>query len=238
MMKQNVHKKLPRLYIDSSIDEGENISLSVEHAHYLRNVLRKKEGDQIRVFNGHNGEWLCSITEIGKKSGILVANEHLRKQQEGSKSATLLFAPIKKNRMDFLIEKAVELGATKIQAVITQNTEIRKINEERIKTQIIEAAEQCERLDIPETLPTISLEHAIQKHSVILAALERAESAPHIKNIERTEDVAVLIGPEGGFTKEESEMLAKQPHIQPVSLGERILRAETAALYALTYINS
>ena len=151
----------------------------------------------------------------------------------------LLFAPIFNERMDFLIVKAVELGATLIHPVLTQNTDMRKINEDRLHAQIIEAAEQCERLDLPALMPAKDLFAALaswNKNILMLAALERFDAQP-LKKRALPGNVAVLIGPSGGFTREEMEKIAALSFIQPVSLGENILRSETAAAAALAILN-
>ncbi|MAH05581.1 MAG: 16S rRNA (uracil(1498)-N(3))-methyltransferase [Alphaproteobacteria bacterium] len=237
MNEQNVHKKLPRLYINAPLNADAEIPFEKAQAHYLHNVLRQNIGDKLRVFNGRDGEWLCRIDDINKKSGSARAEECLHPQPSKPIGITLLCAPIKKHRMDFMIEKAVELGANGIHPVLTQNTEIRKINEERINQQIIEATEQCERLDLPQLKPLAPLNKALGAYTHIYAAIERAKDIPHIGEIPPTDGAALLIGPEGGFTAEECDILRSSQNVIPVSLGQQILRAETAALYGLSFLN-
>jgi 16S rRNA (uracil1498-N3)-methyltransferase len=242
----NVHKKLIRIYIDASLSNGASVALTTAQAHYFHNVMRKTTGDAIRVFNGRDGEWLCLIDTLSKKNGQILPQEQLKPQtgtgtQTGGPAApaqhiTLIFAPIKKQRLDFLIEKAVELGVTCLQPVLTQNTEMRKINAERIESQIIEAAEQCERLDIPTLLPLIALEKAAPLHEVIYAAIERLDDVPHIAEVTDTQNCALLIGPEGGFTAEEVQWLSARSNVTAVGLGPQIMRAETAALFGLAHL--
>ena len=237
MKRQTVHKKLPRLYIDTTLNADQSFALDKAQSHYLGHVLRLNSGDQLRVFNGRDGEWLCSIDYIGKKDGQARAMECIRPQPEPSKGITLLCAPIKKHRMDFMIEKAVELGAHAIHPVLTQNTDVRKVNDERITQQIIEAAEQCERLNIPTLKPISALNKALNEYSTIYAALERIDGIPHISEIKADGGAAFLIGPEGGFGAEEIDLLRQHKNIVSVSLGDDILRAETAALYGLAFLN-
>jgi 16S rRNA (uracil1498-N3)-methyltransferase len=236
----NVHKKLIRIYIDASLSKGASVALTTAQAHYFHNVMRKSTGDAIRVFNGRDGEWLCLIDTLNKKNGQILPQEQLKQQTNGqaqpAPQITLIFAPIKKQRLDFLIEKAVELGVTCFQPVLTQNTEMRKINAERIESQIIEAAEQCERLDIPTLLPLIALEKAAPLHGVIYAAIERLDDVPHIAEVTDTQNCALLIGPEGGFTAEEVQWLSARSNVSAVGLGPQIMRAETAALYGLAHL--
>lgn len=230
--------KLPRLFSGFPIKEGQAIVLEAAQAHYLRNVMRLGEDSQIRMFDGKNGEFLAHIKTPGKKETLAIATKQIRQQPAQSLSLHLLFAPIKKMRMDILIEKAVELGATELTPVLTERTENRKINTERLESQIIEALEQCERLIKPTLHPLQKLETAIQawKKPHILACLER-QGAPHIteylaRNTEA--DTAILIGPEGGFSGLEIKMIEGNAACTAVSLGSAILRTETAALYALS----
>ena len=232
---QNPITKSPRLYTELDLMQGGVIELPKEQAHYLKNVLRKSEGDPVRLFNGRDGEWVYCINALGKKGGEAAALEQTRPQTAQGRQIHAFFPPIKKNRMDFMIEKAIELGATDLHPIITQNTETRKINEERLKAQIIEAAEQCERLDLP-TLHKLSDMFTVLKScdAPVYAAIERMD-APKRITVE-SGDVAVLIGPEGGFTAEEIATLGTIPSIKAVSLGDNILRAETALLKILCII--
>ncbi len=234
------YKKLPRLYIKNALFIDGVISLNSDQAHYLRNVLRKNEGDQLRIFNGCDGEWLASLTNLSKKSADITCLECLRKQPTGSLKIHLLFAPIKKNRMDFLVEKAVELGVTHLHPILSEHTEVRKINCERLEAQIREASEQSERLSIPALAPLQNLTDKLANWSEtenLLAAIERMDKAQPLKDIKLSSAAAFLIGPEGGFSEHEISFIQKQPHITPISLGSYILRSETAALKVLSVIS-
>lgn len=232
---QNSITKSPRLYTELDLMQGGVIELPKDQAHYLKNVLRKSEGDPVRLFNGRDGEWVYCLQSLGKKSAKARAQEQIRPQTAQSRKIHAYFPPIKKNRMDFMIEKTVELGATDLHPILTQNTETRKINEDRLKAQIIEAAEQCERLDLPVLHPLSDVFTALRPcDAPIYAAIERIEASGSIEN--KSTDIAILIGPEGGFTAEEIDRLTDLPNLKPLSLGENILRAETALLKLLCVI--
>lgn len=228
--------KLPRLYTEEVLNNKGVIALSTGQAHYLNNVLRQKDGEAIRLFNGQDGEWLGVLQNLNKKSGEARLDKQIIPQPVNTKKIHLIFAPIKKNRLDWLIEKAVELGVSELHPVLTQNTEVRKLKTERVTHQILEAAEQCERLDIPKLHEVQKLEALFDnwpKDIEIQACLERFDAQP-IQNTDK--DIAVLIGPEGGFTVEEKEAIAK--FATPITLGDQILRSETAVIKALSILNS
>jgi 16S rRNA (uracil1498-N3)-methyltransferase len=231
--------KLPRLYVDAPMQKGGVVPLSADQAHYFKTVLRRQDGDRIRIFNGRDGEFLCVLQEMTKKGGLALAERQTRVQPDGSSAVHLFFAPIKKSRMDWLVEKAIELGATDLHPVITQNTEVREINEKRLTQQMHEAAEQCERLDLPRLHEAIKL-NALLKHTpkdaILMAALERGETKPITDVIKTRKTAAILIGPEGGFTAQEAEWIHTQSGWTTVCLGPRILRSETAVCVALTAV--
>lgn len=228
--------KHPRLHVDQSLGEGRSVVLADGQAHYLKNVLRKNPGDKIRLFNEQDGEWLGVLRESSKKSAIAACETLLRGPQTRSRHIHLFFPPLAKDRLDFLIEKAVELGTTDLHPVIIHRSDIRKINEERVRAQIIEAAEQCERHDIPllhELAPMEIVLAQWDETAPIFAALERAD-APSLVHTSAT--CGLLIGPPGGFTPEEKSDLTHLPFVKPVSLGQTILRTETAALFGLSIL--
>lgn len=234
-MDENAFFKLPRLYVDAPLAAGSAIPLSPEQAHYFKTVLRRQDGDPVRLFNGRDGEWRCALKDLGKKSGLAVAAEKIRPQPDAAPGVHLYFAPIKKSRMDWLIEKAVELGATHLHPVLTQNTEVREINTKRLRQQVFEAAEQCERLDLPELCDMVKLQ-TLPEGLPMLACLERAEAAPLTAALRPKAVACILIGPEGGFTAAEAAWIGEQKNWIPVSLGPRILRSETAACMALAAV--
>jgi len=226
--------KLPRLFVDAPLEEGGIVTLTPDQVHYFKTVLRRENDAPIRLFNGRDGEWLCHLQNLSKKSGLAIAAENIKKQPPPSPGVHLYFAPIKKTRMDWLIEKAVELGATHLHPVITQNTEVREVNEKRLRQQIFEAAEQCERLDMPILCDSEKLYSLQQTEGPVLACLERGDTKPIMQAVPGSGPVSILIGPEGGFTAAETEWIAGRKNWLPVSLGPRILRCETAACVALT----
>ena len=226
--------KLPRLFTAEHLSNKENVLLTDTQTHYLKNVMRRKEGDYLRLFDGINGEWLGIISALSKKSAEIRLEKQIAPQPQSAKKLRFVFSPIKKNRMDWMIEKMVELGVTDFQPVLFQNTEIRKINTVRIMSQIFEAAEQCERF----TIPTL---HEVKKLDAFLteddfnglnyACLERFDDAASIDSTPTNSDaISWLIGPEGGFTKEEKKLISSK--MTALDLGETILRCETAAIKA------
>lgn len=226
----------PRLYTAAALKPGQAVALADSQAHYLKNVLRGKPGDALRLFNGRDGEWAAEIVSLDKKGGALKLVEQIKKQPAPRQPVHLLFAPVKKDRLDFLIEKSVELGVTDLHPIVTNRTEIRKINNERLLAQIIEAAEQCERLDLPTLHALADLPAALQRWDSkipLYACIER-DGAPPLQSA--NPPAAFLVGPEGGFDEAEKAGLKKYAFMKPVSLGESILRAETAALKALSLV--
>ena len=206
--------------------------------HYLRNVLRKEAGDKIRIFNGRDGEWIAALSYEGKKAGNAVAERCIRPQTKRTRKTHLYFSPIKKNRMDMLIEKAVELGVTDLHPVIVARSVMRKVNTERVEAQIIEAAEQSERLDLPMLHDVTAFDSALQTLEEGIntyACVERDEDTHILSECDLTGDVAFIIGPEGGFDAQEVLLLKETSGVMSVTLGDTILRAETAAITCLAY---
>ena len=230
---------LPRLYIDTALSLGVDITLDKAQAHYLGTVLRKSVGDALRIFNGREGEWRADITSIDKKRASLTLIEPLRPHHP-CPDIWLCFAPVRKHRNAFIFEKGTELGVSRFQPVITARTQFPKMRLGKDKAQIIEAAEQTERLDIPEVRLGVSLIDLLSgwdKNRLLIFADEAGEApraAERLSSITPDTSCAILIGPEGGFTPEEREILRSKPYVRPVSLGPRILRADTAALSLLT----
>ena len=227
---------LTRLYIETDLSRGQGVPLSEAQRHYLINVLRRKSGDRLRVFNGTDGEWRAQILDLSKKSFTIEVLERLR-APKACPDITLCFAPVRKHRNAFIAEKATELGVSRLQPVITARTQFPKINLDKMGAQIIEAAEQTERLDIPALSAPISLAVMIDdfKEHMIFFADEVGGAMPAIEAIRLHAGPAViLIGPEGGFTDQEREILQTKDNVVLISLGPRILRADTAALSVLT----
>lgn len=228
---------LTRLYVEGAFSAESSVELPKEQAHYLGNVLRKGEGDAVRVFNRTNGEWRAEIASLSKRSAILAVREQLR-EPKPCPDITLCFAPVRKHRTAFIVEKATELGARALQPVITARTQFPKFNAAKARLQAIEATEQTERLDIPSIAEPLKLEALLagwdSKRHLIFAdeaggVASAMQTLPCLKG-----PAAILIGPEGGFTPQERELLHAQSFVTSVSLGPRILRADTAALSLLT----
>lgn len=208
--------------------------------HYLKTVMRRPDASQLRVFNERYGEWLGQLAYQGKKDGAVHLQSLVQEVKPRPQKLHLLFALIKKDRQDFLIEKAVELGVTDLRPLLSHNTVIRDLNGERTKRQIIEAAEQTERLDLPVLHHLVSLEQALRAWPAdipLYAAIER-NAAPLLASILPVPaEAGLLIGPEGGFSEDERALLCASKKIQPVSLGAQILRAETAGLFGLSLLS-
>ncbi|MGI9504646.1 MAG: 16S rRNA (uracil(1498)-N(3))-methyltransferase [Geminicoccaceae bacterium] len=228
-------RKLPRLMQQEGLAASTLIELDRTQAHYLLDVMRKKVGDQVRLFNGRDGEWLASIDEASRKRCRLQVTEQLR-PPEDEPGPTLLFAPIKKARMEMLVEKATELGVGKLMPVRTRRSIVDKVNTDRLRAIAIEAAEQCERLTLPEILELQTLETALQDWPAdhpLYVADETGGGKPLLQALEPELPAAFLIGPEGGFDPSELDMLCDTPAVIRVDLGPRILRAETAGIAVL-----
>jgi 16S rRNA (uracil1498-N3)-methyltransferase len=212
-----------------------SIELDRTRAHYLLDVMRRKVGDQVRLFNDQDGEWMASISDTGRRRCQLRIDEQLRPPKE-EPGPTLLFAPIKKSRLDLLVEKATELGVSRLMPVRTRRTIVDKINIERLNTIALEAAEQCERLSLPEIAELQALERALgdwPDDDPLYVADETGGGQPLLQAIRPERPAAFLIGPEGGFDPSELERLDEHPAVVKVDLGPRILRAETAGMVVL-----
>jgi 16S rRNA (uracil1498-N3)-methyltransferase len=228
-MSDDLHK-FPRLYMAAPMAAGD-ITLCAEHAHYLRNVMRREDGESVRMFNGQDGEWLGALKFSGKRDVIVTLQKQVKKQPVRTRRVHLFFAPLKKDRMDTLIECAVQLDATDLHPVITERTEVREIKDDKITTYIIEAAEQCERMDLPTLHPIINLDRI---NMPLFAGLERSDAKPLRDTLVPAGDCACLVGPVGGWTDRERDLLNNDPNITPVTLGPNILRSETAVAAFLT----
>jgi len=228
-----------RLFVDHPLGAGQSLVLDKAQAHYLFGVMRQQIGAHLAVFNGKDGEWLAEVTEAGKRSGSLRCVD-LRGPQVNPPDLWLLFAPIKKARTDFIVEKAAEMGAARIVPVQTDFTNAERIRQDRLQAHALEAAEQCGGTFVPEVSDLTKLsallaswpegrklmfcDEGIAGQADAQALLKAAGAGPW----------AVLIGPEGGFSAAERARLHAAAFAQPVSLGPRILRADTAAVAALT----
>jgi 16S rRNA (uracil1498-N3)-methyltransferase len=226
-----------RLYIEARFGTDVPVQLTSAQSHYLLRVMRAKAGESVRVFNGRDGEWLAHISEASKRSCTLVC-KRLIAQQDEAPDLWLVFAPIKKTPADYLAQKATELGARMLKPVFTRRTIVKRVNLERMRANAIEAAEQSGRLTVPEIGAAQSLSSLLSEWPAernLLFCDEAGEAPPVADALANALDGpwAILIGPEGGFDVNERDTLRAKPFVIPVSLGARILRADTAALAAL-----
>lgn len=241
----------PRLYIDGPLHAGLPAPLTAEQSHYLKNVLRRNEGDEVRLFNGRDGEFAARIAELKKKGGAAQVTEKTR-EQASEPDLTLYFAPVKRGALETIVQKAVEIGAARLQPVITERTVAPRLNIERLQAIATEAAEQCGRMSVPsvdepikfaamlETWPEgrrlLFCDEAGDDESAEWGGAE-GRAAPVLEALNgansKTESWAVLTGPEGGFSRNERNMLRAKPFVTAATLGPRILRADTAAIAAL-----
>ena len=234
--------RMQRLFVPQPMVPGGAVDPDPQQAHYLLNVLRLKPGSQLLVFNGMDGEWLAETAEVSRKEIRLSLMMQVRPQPAPS-DLLYCFAPLKQGRLDYMVQKAVEMGAGKLQPVITQHTQMSTIGVERIRANAIEAAEQCGILAIPEIAEPVKLDRLIwewEHGRRLIFCDEGADSnnpAPALAAIEERR-LGLLIGPEGGFSDEERRMLRALPYVTPIPLGPRILRADTAAVAALAVIQA
>ncbi|MEM7225219.1 MAG: 16S rRNA (uracil(1498)-N(3))-methyltransferase [Pseudomonadota bacterium] len=229
-----------RLFVEADLDAGATVGLDHARAHFLRSVLRLGRGAAIALFNGRDGEWLGHIEGLGKGWASIQVEAQLR-AQDSTPDLWLVFAPIKRARIDFLAEKATELGVSRLQPIMTRYTAVSRVNRERLAANAREAAEQCRRLTVPEVLEPRELFDLLADWPAERRLLLCAESGPAQPIAAALGDLAaggaapcaVLTGPEGGFAPVELDGLLKLPFVTPVGLGPRVLRADTAALAAL-----
>ncbi len=225
-----------RLYVDAPLGAGQSIPLDKDQAHYLFGVMRQALGGHVAVFNGRDGEYLTEITKAGKRAGELTCVEQTKPLQMPP-NLWLMFAPIKKARTDFIVEKAAEMGAMRIVPVNTEYTNSDRIRRDRLQAHAVEAAEQCGGTYVPEVADLCRLDRLLAdfpEDRQILFADESLVGARAAIGAVDADKWAILIGPEGGFSDKERARLRAMPNVTSVSLGPRILRADTAAVAAMT----
>ena len=232
----------PRLFVDAPLESGVTVALARDQSNYLGNVLRLSTGDAILVFNGRDGEWQASITGRKRPDGLHI--ERRTRPQDRLPELAYVFAPLKHARLDYIVQKAVEMGVSSLQPVLTRFTQVSRVNTERMRANVIEAAEQCGILGIAEVAEPVAFDRFLdrrQEERLLVFCDEAADVANpwHALARERPPGgIDVLIGPEGGFAKEEREALLRQPHALRLSLGPRILRADTAGVAALALVQA
>ncbi len=234
-------KTTPRLHLEETLSAGGEIILSREQGHYLTGVLRLSSGDAVRAFNGRDGEWLAYLATVSKKTVSLRCERRVA-EAKLPPDIDYIFAPLKHARLDYVVQKATELGARRLRPVMTSRTVAERVNLDRMRANVVEAAEQCNLVHVPEVMDPEKLEK-------ILATWEKGRSLVYCDEtmvdhnpLESLKTLrvptAVLIGPEGGFTDEEKALLKSRTFVIPVSLGPRIMRADTAAIAALTLVQA
>jgi len=231
-----------RLFVEADLAEATTIACNAEQSNYLRQVLRLKPGDRILVFNGRDGEWRAEILDSGKRATSLFISVEMR-PQEGGPDIDYLFAPLKRARLDYLVQKATEMGVARLRPVLTRRTTPERVNMERMRANAIEAAEQCGILRVPELHAPEKLERVVAGWDTtrrLLFCDEGSELGDPIAALRALPPgpVALLVGPEGGFEEVERAQLLRRPFVTRLSLGPRILRADTAAVAALALVNA
>jgi len=239
------HASLPRLFVAADLGPGAAVHLDKDQSLYLASVLRRELGDEVVLFNGRDGAWLGRLSQAAKKNVEIALETQIAPQPERD-DLWYGFAPLKSARLDYVVQKATEMGVSTIQPVITRFTQVARIQIDRMRANAVEAAEQCEVLNVPEVREEIALERLVagwrqsEGDRLLVLADESAPSGSPVGALAALagRPVGLLIGPEGGFADEERARLLAQPFVVPISLGPRILRADTAAVAALAVIQS
>jgi 16S rRNA (uracil1498-N3)-methyltransferase len=233
----------PRLFVDAVLAAGQTVALERGQSNYLGNVLRLSAGETILVFNGHDGEWRAAIAGSKRPDSLkLVAQT---RPQDRLPDLTYVFAPLKHARLDYMVQKAVEMGASALQPVLTRFTQVGRVNGERMRANVIEAAEQCGILSVAAVAETVALDRYLGQRPpqrLLVFCDEAADATDPLRRLRSdataSNGIDVLIGPEGGFAEEERSVLLRQPRILRLSLGPRVLRADTAAVAALALVQA
>lgn len=234
--------RAPRLFVETPLAGGTEVTLERDQTHYLVNVMRRGIGDAAVLFNGRDGEWAAVIATLGRRSARLLVTEQLR-PQAAPQDIRYCFAPLKRARLDFIAQKATELGAAALQPVVTRHTVAARVNVERLRANAIEAAEQCGVLWVPEIAEPLPLDRFLagrERQRVLVFCDESAPLTSPIEALSKIETtcIDVLIGPEGGFAEEERQAIREAGHAVALSLGPRIMRSDTAGIAALALIQA
>jgi 16S rRNA (uracil1498-N3)-methyltransferase len=236
----------PRLYVADGLSAGGEVALADAQANYLGNVLRLKPGDPVLVFNGRDGEWRSTLQIAGKRRFSLHLAEQTRSQTRPA-DLRYLFAPLKHARLDYLVQKAVEMGVSALQPVMTRHVQAGRVNLDRMRANAVEAAEQCGILTLPDIAQPVGFDRMVEGRDparLLVFCDEDAETKDPVAALQAVrgrdgpQPVDVLVGPEGGFAQDERALLLKQPNIVRLALGPRILRADTAAVAALALVQA
>jgi 16S rRNA (uracil1498-N3)-methyltransferase len=237
----------PRLYVEGALAPQASLTLDSAQANYLRNVLRLDPGEEVLVFNGRDGEWRAALAATGRRAASLTVTDRVRAQTPAA-DLHYLFAPLKHARLDYMVQKAVEMGASRLQGVLMQHGQVGRINLERMRANAIEAAEQCGILTLPEIMEPVPFDRMLAEREasrLLVFCDEDAEVKDPVAALAAARvghgnapPLAVLLGPEGGFSDAERGALLKLPNVVRLALGPRILRADTAAVAALALVQS
>jgi len=235
--------RAPRLFVDAALREGEKIALERNQSNYLGNVLRLSAGESILVFNGRDGEWQAQIEGRKRPDGLTIVAR--TRPQDRLPDIAYVFAPLKHARLDYMVQKAVEVGASRLQPVLTRHTQVSRVNVERMRANVIEAAEQCGILSLAEVAEPVPLDRFLEKREIsrlLVFCDEAADIGNPIEALQQgltaANGIDIVIGPEGGFAEEERALLLRQPKTLRLSLGPRILRADTAGVAALALVQA
>jgi 16S rRNA (uracil1498-N3)-methyltransferase len=235
--------RAPRLFVDAPLSAGQTVPLERNQSNYLGNVLRLSAGESILVFNGRDGEWQAQIAGRKRPDSLEVLTQ--RRPQDQLPDIAYVFAPLKHARLDYMVQKAVEMGAARLQPVLTRFTQVSRVNSERMRANVIEAAEQCGILslaDVAEPMPLDRFLSQRRPERLLVFCDEAAETTSPLQALQNgltaTDGIDILIGPEGGFAEEERALLLRQQRTLRLSLGPRILRADTAGVAALALVQA
>ena len=235
--------RAPRLFIEAPLNAGASVALERNQSNYLGNVLRLETGDAVLVFNGRDGEWRAQIAGRKRPDQLTVMDQ--TRPQDRLPDIAYVFAPLKHARLDYMVQKAVEMGAARLQPVLTRFTQVSRVNSERMRANVIEAAEQCGILSLAEVTEPVALERFLSQRDatrLLVFCDEAAEVKDPMQALRNgpaaSGGIDVLIGPEGGFAEEERALLLRQPQILRLALGPRILRADTAGVAALALVQA
>jgi 16S rRNA (uracil1498-N3)-methyltransferase len=236
-----------RLFVEDALAEGARVTPSAAALNYLLNVLRLRQGDVILLFNGRDGEWRAEIEIVSRRAAVMRVERRVR-DQSAPNNIHYVFAPLKQARLDYMVQKATEMGASRLAPVLTRRAQLRRVSEHRLRANAIEAAEQCGLLTIPETVDPIELDRYLAEldpQRLLVFCDEDAAVTDPLAPLRRksaelgaSPSLAVLIGPEGGFDETERALILQRSNILRISLGPRILRADTAAVAALALVQA
>ncbi|MBH5391087.1 16S rRNA (uracil(1498)-N(3))-methyltransferase [Bradyrhizobium diversitatis] len=235
--------RAPRLFVDAALVQDARVPLDRDQSNYLGNVLRLAAGAEVLAFNGRDGEWQAAIEGRKRPDGLVILQQ--TRPQDRLPDLTYVFAPLKHARLDYMVQKAIEMGAAALQPVLTRFTQASRVNTERMRANVVEAAEQCGILSIATVAEPVPLERFLSQRAagrLLIFCDEAAEVQDPVQSLQDSREagggIDVLIGPEGGFAEEERALLLRQPRILRLALGPRIMRADTAAVAALALVQA